>query len=235
MTYNIQKAKVWRRVAAWIFDLLLVTALAVGCGFALSSILGYGSYNDALESAYNKYETQYGVVFDITQAEYETMTAAQKETYDAAYDALIADEDAMQAYSMLVTLSLVIAACSILLAMLIWELFIPMFLGSGQTLGKKLFGLCLVRKDGTPLTNVQLLSRTLLGKFAIETMIPVYILLMFFWGSVGLIGTVILFGLPIVQFLCLRISPSGQAIHDFLSGTVVTDKASLTFFDSAKK
>ena len=68
------------------------------------------------------------------------MTEAQKETYDAAYDALIADEEAMKAYNMMVNLTLVITTCGILLAVLLWELLIPLFLGNGQTLGKKIFG-----------------------------------------------------------------------------------------------
>lgn len=231
MTHDIQKANLGKRIAAWFFDLFFVAALAVGCGFALSSILGYDGYNQTLESAYSKYETQYDTVFDITRAEYEAMTAVQKESYDAAYNALLADEGAMSAYRMLVNLSLVIVACSILLAMLIWELFIPLFLGNGRTLGKKVFGLCLVRKDGGLLNNLQLFARTLLGKFVIESLIPVYILLMLFWGSASPVGAAILLGLPILQFLLLRFSSTGCVIHDLVSGAIVADKAALTLLN----
>ena len=230
MTRDIQKANFGKRIAAWIFDLLFVAAIAVGCGFALSSILGYDNYSQALESAYSKYETQYDTVLDITRAEYEAMTAEQREAYDAAYNALLSDEDAMHAYEMLVSLSLVIAACGILLALLIWELFIPLFLGN-RTLGKKLLGLCVIRKNGAPLTPLQLFARTLLGKFVIESLIPVYILLMLFWGSASLIGAAILLGLPILQFLLLRFSSTGCVIHDLVSGTIVADKAALTLLN----
>ena len=75
MTQDIQKANFWKRIAAWIFDLLLVATLAVGCGAALSSLLGYGNYSQTLEVAYDKYETQYGIVFDISQQEYWTAVA----------------------------------------------------------------------------------------------------------------------------------------------------------------
>ena len=137
MTPDIPKASLWRRIAAWLLDLIFVAALAIGFGLALYTILGYDNYNQTLEVAYNQYEAQYGTVFDITTAEYEALTAEQRETYDAAYNALLSDEEAMHAYEMLVSLSLVIAACGILLALLIWELFIPLFLGN-RTLGKKL-------------------------------------------------------------------------------------------------
>ena len=230
MTPNIPKASLWRRIAAWLLDLIFVAALAIGFGLALYTILGYDNYNQTLEVAYNQYEAQYGTVFDITTAEYEALTAEEKETNDAAYNALLSDEDAMHAYEMLVSLSLVIAACGILLALLIWELFIPLFLGN-RTLGKKLLGLCVIRKNGAPLTPLQLFARTLLGKFVIESLIPVYILLMLFWGSASPVGAAFLLGLPILQFLLLRFSSTGCVIHDLVSGAIVADKAALTFLN----
>ena len=235
MTHEIQKANFWKRIAAWIFDLLLVATLAVGCGAALSSFLGYDDYNQVLQKAYDKYEAQYGVVFDITQQEYEAMTDAEKENYDAAYDALIADKEAMKAYNMMVNLTMVITTCGILLATLIWELLIPLFLGNGQTLGKKIFGLCLVRNDGVKMNNLQLFARAILGKYAVEIMIPVYLLLLLFWGSAGLLGMAVLFGLAVAQILCLMISHNNCAIHDFIGGTVVVDMASQTIFRSTEE
>ena len=235
MTLDIQKASFWKRIAAWIFDLLLAATLAVGFGFALSSMLGYDGYSQTMEQAYDKYETQYGIVFDITQEEYEAMTDSQKETYDAAYDALIADEEAMKAYNMMISLSLVITTCGILLAVLIWELIVPMILKNGQTLGKKIFGLCLVRNDGVKMTNVQLFARTVLGKYAVETMIPVCLLLMLFWGTGGILALAVLAGLLIAQLLCLIISRNNSAIHDFIAATVVVDMASQTIFNSTEE
>lgn len=235
MTLDIQKANFWKRIAAWIFDLLLTATLAVGFGFALSSMLGYDGYSQTMEQAYDKYETQYGIVFDVTREEYEAMTDAQKETYDAAYDALIADEEAMKAYNMMISLSLVITTCGILLAVLIWELIVPMLLKNGQTLGKKIFGLCLVRNDGVKMTNVQLFARTVLGKYAVETMIPVCLLLMLFWGTGGILALAVLAGLLIAQLLCLIISRNNSAIHDFIAATVVVDMASQTIFNSTEE
>lgn len=235
MSCDIQKANFWKRIAAAFFDLLLVATLAVGCGYTLSSVLGYDGYSQTMEKAYDKYETQYSIAFDITQEEYEAMTDAQKEAYDAAYAALTADEEAMKAYNMMVSLSLVITSCGILLAILIWELIVPMILKNGQTVGKKIFGLCLVRTDGVKMTNVQLFARVILGKYAVETMIPVCLLLMLFWGTAGLLGTVVLLGLLLAQILCLAISRNNSAIHDFIAVTVVVDMASQTIFNSTEE
>ena len=230
MGYDLQKAGFWKRIAAWMFDGILTGILAVGLGLILSALLGYDGYNQTLEAAYDHYETEYGIVFQISQEAYEAMTDAQRLNYDAAYAALIADEPAMRAYNMVISLSMVITSVGILLAVLIWEFFVPLWLGNGQTLGKKIFGLCLMRNDGVKVNNLQLFARTVLGKFAVETMIPVYILLMLFWGSVGLPATLLLLALVAAQVLCIALSHENCAIHDFLAGTVVVDMNSQMIF-----
>ena len=58
---------------------------------------------------------------------------------------------------------------------------------------------------------------------------------MFFWGTAGLLGTVVLFGLAVAQLLCLILSRNNCAIHDFIAGTVVVDMASQTIFGSTEE
>lgn len=230
MNYEIQKAGIWKRMAAWLFDAILVSVLAVGCGALLSWALGYDGYSQTVDQAYAVYEAQYGIKFEITQEEYEAFSETQRQNYDAAYEALIADETAMKAYGMMLSLSLVITSLGILLAVLIWEFLIPLGLGNGQTLGKKIFGLCLVRQDGVQVNNLQLFTRMILGKYTIGIMIPVFILLMTFWGVMGISGTLILLALLLAQSVCLIVTRNNQALHDMLAGTVVVDMASQTIF-----
>ena len=230
MGNDLQKAGMWKRLAAWMLDAILLGVLAVGFGVLLSDLLGYDAYNDSLDAAYVRYETEYGVVFDITQEEYLALEDAARQNYDAAYAALIADNEAMYAYNMMLNLTLVITTGGLLLGIMLWEFVIPMWLGNGQTLGKKAFSLCLVRNDGVKMNTMQLFVRTLLGKFTIETMIPVYILLMLFWGTLDLTGTVILLGLLVAQILCVCLTRTNSAFHDLLAGTVVVDMSSQTIF-----
>ena len=164
MSNEIQKAGIWKRIAAWLFDMILVRVLAVGCGVLLSLLLGYDGYSQTVDQAYAAYEGQYGIKFEITQAEYEALSPEQRQNYDAAYGALIADDGAMKAYNMMLSLSLVITSFGILLAVLIWEFLLPLWLGNGQTLGKKIFGLCLIRQDGVKVNNLQLFARMLAGQ-----------------------------------------------------------------------
>lgn len=232
MGYDIQKAGMWKRIAAWMLDAILLSVLAVGFAYLLSTMLGYDVYGNTLDAAYARYETEYGVVFDITQEAYQAMTDAERLNYDAAYGALIADQDAMYAYNMMINLTLIVTTGGILLGIMLWEFMIPMWLGNGQTLGKKAFGLGLIREDGVKLNNMQLFARTLLGKFTIETMIPVYILLMLFWGTIDLTGTLILAALLLGQAVCVGMTRNNSAIHDLLAGTVVVDLSSQTIFRS---
>lgn len=230
MAHDLQTANIWKRTAAWLFDNILLGVLAVAFGLILSALLGYDGYSETLETAYDTYESQYGITFEITQSEFEAMTETEKENYNAAYDALIADDDAMYAYNMMISLSLMIISLGILLAVILWEFVIPLWLGDGRTLGKKIFGLCLVRNDGVKLNNMQLFTRSILGKYSIETMIPVLIVLMIYWGTMGVAGTVVLFSLLIGQILSVLVTKGHYAIHDLLAGTAVVDFASQTIF-----
>ena len=235
MGYDIQKAGMWKRIAAWMLDAILLSVLAVGFAYLLSTMLGYDTYGDTLNAAYARYETEYGVVFDITQDAYQSMDEAARQNYDAAYAALIADQEAMYAYNMMLNLTLVITTGGLLLGIMLWEFMIPLWLGNGQTLGKRAFSLGLVREDGVKLNTMQLFVRTLLGKFTIETMIPVYILLMLFWGTIDLTGTLILLALLLGQAVCVGVTRNNSAVHDLLAGTVVVDMSSQTIFQSTEE
>lgn len=230
MNSDLQKAGMWKRIAAWMFDGILLSILVVGFGVLLSWLLGYDGYSAALEEGYAHYEGAYGVVFEMTQEEYEAMTEAQRQNYDLAYDALIADQEVLYNYNMVIHLTLIITTLSLLMGMLLWEFLIPLWLGNGQTLGKRIFSLCLVRNDGVKLNTLQLFARTILGKFTIETMIPAYILTMLFFGTIGLTGTLVLFALLAAQVFCLMVTKTNSAIHDLIAGTVVVDKESQTIF-----
>ena len=234
MMLDLQKAGLWKRTAAWMFDGILVCILAVGLGVLLSLLLGYDGYSDTMDAAYAQYESAYGVTFDISRGEYDGLSQDQRQAYDDAYAALTADQDAMYAYNMMISLTMLITTAAIFLAVLVMEFLLPLLLGNGQTLGKKIFSLCLVRNDGVQVNPLQLFARTVLGKFTIETMVPVYLLMMLFWGTAGLWGTVALMGLVVVEILCLSLSRTNSAIHDYLAGTVVVDMGSQMIFRSTE-
>ena len=234
MATDLQKASIWKRISAWLFDGILFGILAVAAGVMLSWALGYDGYAQQLEQGYEKYESEYGVTFEISQAEFEAMTEAERANYNAAYEVLIADTDAMYAYNMMMNLTLVVLSLAILMAVAVIEWLIPMKLGNGQTPGKKIFGLCLMRTDGVMLNNMQLFTRSLLGKYTVETMIPVLIILMIYWGTMGVMGTLVLAVLLLTQLGCVLFTRTNSAIHDLMAGTVVVDYGSQTIFKTTE-
>ena len=229
---DLQKAPVWKRIAAWLFDFIITVILTLGISFVASAVFGYDQYSATVSEAYEKYETQYGVRFDISAEEYASLSPEQKEDYDLAYQALLSDTEAISAYNMSVSLSLLITTASILFAVLIWEFAIPLLLGNGQTLGKKFFSLCLMKTNGVKINPLMLFARTMLGKFTLEIMIPVYVLLMLFWNKLSLVGLIILAALCITQICTLIFTRTNSAIHDLLAATAVVDAQSQKIFES---
>ena len=140
----------------------------------------------------------------------------------------------IQAYNVVLNLTLVIASVAILLSVLAWEFAVPLLLHNGQTVGKKVFSLGLVRVDGVQVTNLQLMVRALLGKFAVEIMIPVFVILMVFWGISGLIGPIVLLALLVAQAICLCVSKTNALLHDQMAGTAVVDISSQRIFRSTE-
>lgn len=232
MIYDVQKASMWKRISAWLLDIILLAVLAVGLGALISYVTGYDSYNQQLLASYDKYETQYGVEFEVTQEQWEAMTQEQQDRYNEAYEALVADQEAMYAYNMVINLMLVSVSVSVLIAYLVLEFAVPLLLKNGQTLGKKVFSLALMRSDGVRITPFMLFVRTVLGKYTIETMIPVLVALIIFFGTIGLIGPTIVLILLVIQLILLAVSRNNTAIHDFIAHTVVVDLSSQLIFDT---
>ncbi len=232
MVVDLQKAGMWKRIAAWMLDAILLVVLAVGMGALVAMLLGYDTYSETLTGAYDRYEAEYGVVLDISQEEYLALTQQQRQQYDTAYNALIADETVVYAYNMVINQTLLMISLGLLLSTLVLEFVIPLWLGNGQTVGKKIFSLGVIRTDGVRLTALQLFVRTLLGKFTIETMLPVYLAIMAFFGIVGLPGTTLILGLGLAQIIVIAKSANNAAIHDLLAGTVVIDISSQQIFKS---
>ena len=232
MIFDLQKASMWKRISAWLFDFIILGIVVVGIAFVMSSLLGYDGYSAAVDAAYDRYESQYGITFDISEEEYNRLTPEGKQTWQDAYAALTADQEAMHAYSMMISLSLTVTSLSILLGFLILELAVPLLLHNGQTLGKKIFGIGVIRTDGVRLSPVQLFIRTVLGKYTIETMVPVLTVMLIFFGTLGLIGTILILGLAALQLILMIATRTNSPIHDILAGTVAVDIQSQMIFES---
>jgi len=235
MICDLQKASVFKRVCACILDTVLLLMLIAGCTAVLSQILSYDICSDRLLSYYDKYETQYNTSFALTEEEYNALSEEEAKNYDDAYAALIGDKDAMNAYNTLINLTLVMISVGILLGYLIAEFLIPLLFKNGQTLGKKVFGIAVMRKNGVKLSPISLFVRTFLGKYTVETMIPVLMVLMILFNTIGIVGPAVIFGILALQLILMIMTDTNSAIHDILSDTVTVDLASQMIFSSEQE
>ena len=232
MILDIQKAGMLKRISALLLDGILLLILVTGFAFGLSAVTGYDSYNQGMKQVQEKYEQQYGVSFDLTEEEYSKLSEEQKAVLDTATKAFGEDEEVVYLYNMQISLILMISSVSLLLAFVILEFALPLLLKNGQTIGKKIFGLALMRTDGVRLSSVALFARTVLGKYTLETMVPVAIVLMILLSSLGITGTVVLLLLLALQVGVMIYTKTNSCLHDLLAASVVVELSSQMIFDT---
>ena len=219
---DLQKASIMKRLAAWLLDAILTAIVSVGFAVLLSVILRYDNHSETYRTKLENHESQYGIMIQVSQEQYDAMSKAEQQSYN----------EIAGMSNLVFSLSLVMISGSILLGILSTEFVVPLLLKNGQTIGKKAFSIGLVKADGVKINAMQLFVRALLGKYTIETMIPVYILVMFYFNVMDITGTFVLGGLLLAQLICLAVSSTNSLIHDLLAGTVTVDIASQKIFGS---
>ena len=229
---EIQRASIAKRISAGLLDVIAVSIIATLCAWLISLAADYDGWNKKLEASYSRYESQYGVTFRITEEEYNNKSSSDKENYDNAYKALVGDSGAMKAYSMVTNLMILTVSLGLFIAVLIWEFIVPLFLKDGRTVGSLIFGIAVMRSNGVRISHISLFIRAILGKYAIETMISVYIIMMIFMNTIGIVGPLVICGILLMQLILIISTKNNQLIHCILSDTVVVDYGSQRIFDS---
>jgi uncharacterized RDD family membrane protein YckC len=235
MPHDLQKASMWKRISAYIFDTILIIMIAVGIAFLLSSLFKYDSYTEERARLRQSFEAEHAVSFDLSQEEYEKLPEGERERIDSAYTAFATDPRVNRIDVTVVNLSLIIIVFSILVPFIIFEMLIPLALGHGRTLGKKIFGIAVVRVDAVKISVFQLFVRSILGKYTLETMIPIFLILLLLFNFVPVIALAGLAVLLFTQIGFLMFSQHHAPIHDMIAGTTAVDYASQRIFESAEE
>lgn len=230
--YGVDKASLMRRFSAFLLDAILIIIVTTGFALLISAITGYQKKLDALDNKYLEYETLYDVKLQITSVEYDELSDEEKAKFDEAIKEFQKDKTVIAIYNEVISITLMMVSLSLFFAFLIGEFIIPIIFKNGQTIGKKIFGICVVKNNCVKITNVALFIRSILGKFTIETMIPMYIFIMVFMGSLGFLGTIIIGLILLLQIVLIIATKNHTNIHDLMAYTVVVDKNSQMIFDS---
>ncbi len=252
MIYDLQKASFTKRASAFLLDFIFIVILALGLALLLFNITGYDSYIDAASDKENYYLEMYNISelekkYEVSFSQYEIMSDYMlddeiallpdevKEPFKLCHDAIENDEDIASYEAIMFSMVLTNVSLAILLAYIALEFIVPLLFKNGQTLGKKLFSIAVVREDCVQITPFMLFVRTILGKFTIETMVPLLMGLFLLLGfspilPLSILALILL--LEVVFFLTSRRTRS--LIHDKLAVTVVVDLQSQMIFDSVK-
>ncbi len=234
-SFDIQRAGLLKRFSAFLLDFIVITILATFFIFLISKITNFDYYNTQLTKSYEKYESQYDVTFSISSDEYYSYSPEERGRYDEAYGVLIGDEDAMANYQRVMNLTLLSLSLGIFLSVFVSEFLIPLFFRNGVTIGKKIFGLCLMRRGGWKVNTLSLFIRSVLGKYTIEIMVPVLLIVMILFNVVGVVGTAVIVALTLTNLFLVILRREHQAIHDILADTVVVDYASQKIYESEEE
>ena len=230
---DLQKANMWKRISAALCDFIALSIVAVGVAFLLSLILGFDAKIDRLEEISDGYEAQFGVDFQIPNEDYQNLSNEEKELYEQAMDAFSEDAEANYVFSLLINHILIMLTIGTLVAFFLLEFLVPLLFGNGQTLGKKVFGVAVMHENHVKIKPFALFVRAILGKYTIETLVPIYVFIMIVFGALGIVGIAVLLGLLILQLVTIATSKTNSTIHDLLSHTVCIDYVSQIIFEDA--
>ena len=236
MIYDIQKASIIKRLSAFLLDFILLCVLTSGFAFLLAWITQIDKYTDTIQSYYDQYEEEYGVDFNISVEDYQNLTQQQKDLYQEAYSAIFKENpDAYKAYRMSIALPMLITTISILLSYVVFEFVVPLCLKNGQTVGKKVFSLGVVFNNSVRISPFALFVRAILGKYTIETMFPVLLIMLVIYGQMGILAFILVAALLILQIVLVIATKNNCFVHDILANTVVVDLQSQMIFDSTQE
>lgn len=233
MIYDIQKADLWKRISAALFDFILTGIICIAVALGVSAIVNYDSYVQGMNDCYERIADEFNIDLEIIGTEkYDKLSDEQKAVYKAADEALRKDEKANYYNTMLISLMFVIVTVSIIVSFVLWEFVVPLIFKNGQTLGKKIFGIAVIRYDCVKVTPVIMFARAILGKCTVEALIPILSFIMIMYQIGGIFPLILLAGVPIVSVVFFIMTRERTLIHDVMAQTVVVDLGSQMIFET---
>ncbi len=240
MVFEIQKASLLKRFSAFLLDFILMAVAVTGFAALLGWCTGFDGYFDTYSEKSEYYAStieidetvDFEIDFSIAKEDYDKLSKESRDKIDAAYAAFQKDPEVVRAYGMIFNLTLVILTFSILLGFLLLEFALPLIFGHGQTVGKKVFSIGVIHSNGVKMSNIALFVRTLLGKYTIETMIPIISFLGMMFGVGGPVSLFVLILILILELFVFFKNKTFTLIHDAMSSTLTVDLPSQRVFDT---
>lgn len=230
MIYDIQKASLLKRFSAFLLDFILVCILATGFAALISVIVDFDGTYQEFQGYIEKYNKEFDT--DLSKAPSKDASDEEIKNFNDGLEAFNNDKKATRAYGLIVNYVFLMVSIGLLLAFLVVEFMFPLIFKHGRTLGKKIFSIGVVQMTGVKITPFILFARTILGKYTIETMIPVLLLLMVVLNVANIVTIIVIVAIVILQIVVFFVTKRYAFIHDVLASTVVVDMQSQMIFDT---
>ena len=224
-----------KRISAFLLDFILLAIATTGAMLMMNTLTSYDTYYDEYLLIITETKESYNIPAIEQMTEEERLIYGEdaiNQAYSDYLDEINNNKEFIRLENLISSLGLLNITISLLFAYLLFELIVPLILKNGQTIGKKVFSIAVMRNDGIKISSMSLFVRTILGKYTIETMVPVAMLLMFFTAPIMAIFVILL--ILLLQVVLLITSKKRAMIHDYLAYTVVVDFQSQMIFDSVK-
>ncbi len=236
MSVDIQVTSLAKRAIAFGLDAILYIIMSVLGMLILGTVTRWDvKITDLFKDGYDRYEAEYGVDFDITQEEYEQLPEAEQKKFDEAWEAMHTDETVVAQLIEVLRLTVLVVSLGMLFGMVTQELLFPLWLKNGQTLGKKLMGICVIHTNGLVINFRTMLVRALLGKYVIELLIPAVLAILVLFNVLGSLGLLVAAGVLIAQVVLYFTKELHTPVHDILADTAVVDFGSQTIFETEEE
>ncbi len=256
MIKDIQKAGMWKRISAALLDIVVLIIIAEAFILLFSWMTGFSDHlkkYDALENELadiaEEYYKEYGVDVELiaNTEEFNKLSKEEQDAYkvivEAADKAFQKDSKVLEIYyeqndvlSDIISRLLIVITFPILISFTILEFAIPLIFKNGQTLGKKAFGIAVMRVDGIKVTPFMMFARGVLGKCTFGLLVPIYLIIMVIFSILDIrLGAIVLLAILIAQIVILFATKNRTPIHDMLAQTVTVDMSSQMIFDTPEE
>ena len=247
MDTSLQKADIWKRISAFLCDAVCIIFLSCALVLLFSWIFNINGHAATMserrdeiitEAGYNIKDDDGKVIanpYPSSNEELEKLSEEEKAKFQETEKRIYADDAYAKARLLFINLSIIIITASILISFLIFEFLIPLLLKNGQTVGKKVFGVAVMRADGVKIPTALLFLRAIVCKFTLETMVPVMALLAAVLFQYWLMATILVFGILALQVILFLFTKEHTPIHDICTYTVAVDMGSQKIFNSAEE
>ncbi len=233
MIYDIQKASLLKRFSAFLLDFILAVIVTVGVAYLVSVITDYDKYYNEVQDTIEVVSKEYSVDLSLSQTEAEEKySQADYSRYIDAYNEVM--KRCGDSYVMMWSLSIMMISVGLFVAFLLLEFIVPLIFKNGQTVGKKIFKIGVVQLNCVRLAPQSLFVLSILGKFAVETMLPVLGLFLIMFNIAPFLGLVLILGVLVAQLTLLIVNKNRCLIHDLLASAVPVDLSTQMVFESER-